>query len=114
MSTYSSYKHKPKLQMFNSFPSRARVLAEIRRYHMATALLIPLIAFQRLVREIDQDFKFDRRWSKGALLALQTAAEDYIGHVFDLCAIWATHAGRETILLKDMALTIRILDKLWR
>ena len=94
--------------------SRARALAEIRRYQMATELLMPLIAFQRVVREIDQDFKCGHRWSQGALLALQTGAEDYLGQVFELSGMWATHAGRETLLLKDMALTILILAKLGR
>ena len=115
MSTYSS--HKPplrKLRKFNSAPSRERALAEIRRYQMATELLMPQIAFQRVMREIDQDFKCDRRWSKGALRALQTGAEDYLSQVFDFSGRWAAHAGRETLLLKDMALTILILAKLWR
>uniref|UniRef100_A0A5F9D9S0 Histone H3 n=1 Tax=Oryctolagus cuniculus TaxID=9986 RepID=A0A5F9D9S0_RABIT len=37
-------------------------LREIRRYQKSTELLIRKLPFQRLVREIAQDFKTDLRW----------------------------------------------------
>lgn len=46
-------------------------LREIRRYQKSTELLIRRLPFQRLVREIAQDFKFDLRWNVKAIEALQ-------------------------------------------
>uniref|UniRef100_A0A8C9ZXS5 Histone H3 n=1 Tax=Sander lucioperca TaxID=283035 RepID=A0A8C9ZXS5_SANLU len=40
-------------------------LREIRRYQKSTELLIRKLPFQRLVREIAQDFKTDLRFQRG-------------------------------------------------
>ncbi|GAC74844.1 histones H3 and H4 [Moesziomyces antarcticus T-34] len=50
-------------------------LREIRRYQKSTELLIRKLPFQRLVREIAQDFKTDLRFQSSAIGALQEAAE---------------------------------------
>uniref|UniRef100_A0A3P9ME91 Histone H3 n=1 Tax=Oryzias latipes TaxID=8090 RepID=A0A3P9ME91_ORYLA len=42
-------------------------LREIRRYQKSTELLIRKLPFQRLVREIAQDFKTDLRFQRGVL-----------------------------------------------
>ena len=46
-------------------------LREIRRYQKSTELLIRKLPFQRLVREIAQDFKTDLRFQSSAIGALQ-------------------------------------------
>lgn len=46
-------------------------LREIRRYQKSTELLIRKLPFQRLVREIAQDFKTDLRFQSAAVGALQ-------------------------------------------
>ncbi len=46
-------------------------LREIRKYQKSTDLLIRRLPFQRLVREIGQDFKTDLRFQASAILALQ-------------------------------------------
>merc|ERR1711964_429751 len=46
-------------------------LREIRRYQKLTELLIRKLPFQRLVREIAQDFKSDLRFQSSAIGALQ-------------------------------------------
>ncbi|EPB79182.1 core histone H2A/H2B/H3/H4 [Ancylostoma ceylanicum] len=48
-------------------------LREIRRYQKSTELLIRKLPFQRLVREIAQDFKTDLRFQSSAVMALQEA-----------------------------------------
>ena len=48
-------------------------LREIRRYQKSTELLIRKLPFQRLVREIAQDFKTDLRFQSAAIGALQVA-----------------------------------------
>ena len=50
-------------------------LREIRRYQKSTELLIRKLPFQRLVREIAQDFKTDLRFQSSAVMALQEACE---------------------------------------
>ena len=53
-------------------------LREIRKYQKSTDLLIRKAPFQRLVREIAQDFKTDLRFQSTAVLALQEASEAYL------------------------------------
>ena len=48
-------------------------LREIRRYQKSTELLIRKLPFQRLVREIAQDFKTDLRFQSAAIGALQVS-----------------------------------------
>jgi histone H3/H4 len=104
-------------------------LQEIRRYQKSTDLLIRKLPFQRLVREIAQDFANDCRWQSTAILALQEAAEAYLVSLFEdvnLCAIHGkrfvpgacssspltspTHpsAFRVTIMPKDIGLALRL------
>nr|XP_034366922.1 uncharacterized protein LOC117714314 [Arvicanthis niloticus] len=64
-------------------------LREIRRYQKSTELLIRKLPFQRLVREIAQDFKTDLRFQSSAVMALQEASEAYLVGLFEdtnLCA----------------------------
>jgi len=60
-------------------------LREIRKYQKSTELLIRKLPFQRLVREIAQDFKTDLRFQSSAVLALQEAAEAYLVGLFEAC-----------------------------
>jgi len=57
-------------------------LREIRKYQKSTELLIRKLPFQRLVREIAQDFKTDLRFQSSAVLALQEASEAYLVGLF--------------------------------
>merc|ERR1711963_528154 len=50
-------------------------LREIRKYQKSTDLLIRKLPFQRLVREIAQDYKTDLRFQSAAIGALQEASE---------------------------------------
>jgi histone H3 len=52
-------------------------LREIRRYQKSTELLLRKLPFQRLVREIAQDFKSDLRFQSTAVLALQEVSVWY-------------------------------------
>ncbi|KAH8052358.1 hypothetical protein JL722_10189 [Aureococcus anophagefferens] len=64
--------------------------------------------FQRLVREIAQDFKTDLRFQGSAVLALQEAAEAYLAGLFEDTNLCAIHAKRVTIMPKDIQLARRI------
>ena len=83
-------------------------LREIRRYQKSTDLLIRKLPFQRLVREIAQDFKTGYRFQSTALLAIQEAAEAYLVGLFEDTNLCAIHAKRVTIMPKDIQLARRI------
>ena len=83
-------------------------LREIRKYQKSTELLIRKLPFQRLVREIAQDFKTDLRFQSSAILALQEAAEAYLVGLFEDTNLSAIHAKRVTIMPKDIQLARRI------
>ena len=83
-------------------------LREIRRFQKSTELLVRKLPFQRLVREIANDFKTDLRFQSSAVLALQEAAEAYMVGLFEDTNLCAIHAKRVTIMPKDMQLARRI------
>lgn len=85
-----------------------RALMEIRAYQKKTDLLLRKVPFQRLVREIAQDFKTDLRFQTSALLCLQEAAEAYITGLFEDTNLCAIHGKRITIQPKDVQLARRI------
>lgn len=83
-------------------------IREIRRYQKSTDLLIRKLPFQRLVREIAQEFKKDVRFTTTALLSLQEASEAYLVGLFEDTNLCAIHAKRVTIMQKDIQLARRI------
>ena len=83
-------------------------LREIRRYQKSTDLLIKKAPFQRLVREVAQDYKADLRFQSSAVMAMQEASEAYLVGVFEDTNLCAIHARRVTIMPKDMQLARRI------
>ena len=83
-------------------------LREIRRYQKSTDLLIKKAPFQRLVREVAQDYKADLRFQSSAVMAMQEASEAYLVGLFEDTNLCAIHARRVTIMPKDMQLARRI------
>ena len=67
-------------------------LQDIRHFQKTSALLIRKLPFQRLVREIAQDFKTDLWFQSAAILCLQEAAEAYLVRLFDDANLCAIHA----------------------
>jgi histone H3 len=83
-------------------------LREIRRYQKSTELLIRKLPFQRLVREIAQDFKIDLRFQSSAVMAIQEASEAYLVGLFEDTNLYTIHAKRVTIMPNDIQLARRI------
>jgi len=83
-------------------------LREIRRYQKSTELLLRKLPFQRLVREVAQEFKMNLRFQSHAIMALQEAGEAYLIHLFEDTNLCAIHAKRVTIFPKDIQLARRI------
>jgi histone H3 len=81
-----------------------KALADIRRIQAKTDYLIPFAPFNRLVREIASDYKTDLRFTKNAVLALQTASESNIIGLMQLSQLMALHGGRVGIMPKDLQL----------
>ena len=75
-------------------------LREIRRYQKSTETLIRKLPFQRLIREIAQDFKYHVRFQSTAIEALQEASESYLVGLFEDTNLCAIHAKRVTIMPK--------------
>ena len=67
-------------------------LKDIRHFQGSTALLIRELPFQRVVREIAQDYKTDLQFQSAAILCLQEATEAYLVRLFDDANLCAIHA----------------------
>ncbi|KAI1715415.1 core histone h2A/H2B/H3/H4 domain-containing protein [Ditylenchus destructor] len=83
-------------------------LREIRRYQKSTELLMRKLPFQRVVREVTQDYKNEMRYATAALSALQEASEAYLIGLYEDTNLCAIHANRVTIMPKDLQLARRI------
>ena len=83
-------------------------LREIRRYQKSTELLLRKLPFQRLVREIAEDYHSELRFQSHAIQALQEASEAYLISLFEDTNLCAIHGKRVTIFPKDMILARRI------
>lgn len=82
---------------------------EIRKYQKGCDLLIRKLPFQRLVREVAEQFSdTSLRFNSQAILALQEASEAYLVALFEDTNLCAIHAKRVTIMPKDMRLARRI------
>ena len=89
-------------------------LREIHRYQKSTNLMIPKMPYVKLLREITQDQckqpkdGNDYRWQGAAILATQTAAEDYLTVQLEDANVCALHSKRVTVMPKDIQLVRRI------
>lgn len=109
MKTTPSYRgSKANAKKPRRYKAGTLALREIRFFQRSTELLIRKIPFQRLVREITQDYKMDLRFQTSALLGLQEAAEAYMVGIFEYANLCAIHAKRVTVQPKDIQLVLRI------
>ena len=87
-----------------------KALREIREFQMTTDLLLPRLAFARLVKEETERYtkENDWRWEASAMEAIQEAAEAHLVSVLEDTNLCAIHAKRCTIMVRDMQLARRI------
>jgi histone H3/H4 len=89
-------------------------LKEIQKEQKNTALLIKKRPFQRFVREIANDQVSSSyapegiRWRLDAIEALQEATEAYGVSLFEDSMLEGIHAGRVTLMVKDMLIARRV------
>jgi len=79
-------------------------LRDIRKFQRSGELLISKLPFQRLKREIAQDYTNVPRFRVSAVLALQEAAEAYLVGLFQDAQLCAIHGKRVTVMSKDIQL----------
>ena len=91
-----------------SFALNTAFFNKIQLTHCLLSMVCDPVPFQRLVREIAQDFKGDLRFQGSAVLALQEASEAYLVGLFEDTNLCAIHAKRVTIMPKDIQLARRI------
>lgn len=93
----------------SSFEMRKKPVERIKR-RKKDDLEIKKVAFQRLVKEIVQEYSPDinYRFSLQAYYALHAASEDYLIALFEDSYLCALHAKRITLMKKDMTLARRI------
>ncbi|KAM9960090.1 hypothetical protein ACTFIW_009215 [Dictyostelium discoideum] len=113
-SSQKSFPSTQGLKKTHRFRPGTVALREIRRYQKSSELLIKKLPFQRLVREIAQEFKTDLRFQAAAIQALQEASEAYLVGLFEDTNLCAIHAKRVTIMVKDIQLARRIRGELAR
>lgn len=93
------------------FRPGTQALREIRKYQLSADLIIPKAPFFRIVKELALECNPDIRLQPAAVLAMQEAAESYIVGLFEDNQLCAIHAGRVTVMTKDMSLARRIRNE---
>ena len=93
-------------------------LREITQYQRSTENLIKRAPFQKLIREISQEYRIcpdgpgtpsvQVRFQSTAIAALQEAAENYIVGLFEDVNLLAIHARQVTIMPRDIRLALCI------
>ena len=84
------------------------VLREMKRYQMSTECLIKRSPFQKLIREISQEYRvypqgpgtpsIQVRFQSTVIAALQEAAENFIVGIFEDVNLLPVHAKRVTVM----------------
>ena len=70
--------HQGKQKGRHRYHPGTRALMEIRQYQKSVEFLIHKLPFQRLIREIAQDFKMDLHFTSDVIFALQEASEVFL------------------------------------
>ena len=98
----------PPLKKKPKYRPGTMALKEIGCYQKSTALLIHKLPFQRLVREIAQDFKPDLYFQSASIICLQEASKAYLVGLFEDSKLCTIHTKWVTIIPKDILLACRI------
>jgi histone H2A len=113
---YMAAKHKfypvkvPK-RLINSFGSRKnKALSEIRYYQKHPGLLLAQLPFDRVVREVAQNYKADLRFSASAFYAIQELTEIYLVKLLQDANKTALTFDIHTVTPKHIAL-VRYLQR---
>ena len=67
-------------------------------------MLIPLLSFSWLVREIAEDQRKELHFQSSAIKALQEGAEPYLIRMLEDAQLCTIHVKRKTVMPKDITL----------
>lgn len=79
----------------------------IKRLQKDENLLIPHLAFYRLVRECSSDYADNIKFTKDSINLLQSATETYLGKLIDVAYHYTLVSKRSGISIKDLELASR-------
>ena len=101
-----SQKNLPAVPRPRRYRTGTRARIEIRKWHYREPekLLIRLWPFERLVREVYQDYMAAPLFQRKSIDALQYAAESRLVKLYEHANLLANHAKRITVYPKDLKL----------
>ena len=79
-------------------------ICEIKHFQHSVDLLIFLLSFNRVIREVTQDFHYGLWFQSSAILALQEACEMFLVQLFKRANLACIHRGHQTVASKDFYL----------
>lgn len=84
-----------------------RAKSEMIQVQKTDKIVFSKAAFRRLCKEISEQYKFDIRFTKEATHGLAEMAQTMLTHLFEDSLAAAEHAGRKTVMPKDMKYVCR-------
>ena len=84
---------------------------DIKHYQkLGGCLSIGKVSFERLVREITQDYKLDVRFSAEAIIMIQHCLENCVVEMLSKANLSANHAGRVRLFPKDLQFQMNMAE----
>jgi len=84
------------------------VLSQIRFYQKRSdCLLLPILPFKKLAREVSQDFKTDLSFTKNSMIILQYSIENFVIDTLKKALKNALHAGRTRVDESDIRMAYK-------
>jgi histone H3 len=120
--TTNTFATKKSRQRATKAPAEASDVKKVHRFKPGTVAIrdiryqqkhsenfsIPKANFRRLAREAGGDYKDDLRYSHNFMELFQLVVEDYLVKLLEYANLCCIHAGRQTIIPKDIQLARRI------
>ena len=97
-------KEKEKEGVTSRLKRRICTLREIQKYQSGTELLMRRLPFQRVVKEIIQNIRWDLQFQTTAIMAIQETGEAFLVGLLEQANLCALHAKCVTIMPRDIQL----------
>lgn len=88
-----------------------RRLHKMRKIQDDGEFMFSMAPFKRLVREITENYKLNKRFRPNAFEALAEGTQGYMTEVFVRAQHRATHAKRKTIMVNDLQAVMWEMDR---
>ncbi len=88
------------------FKPKTTTIRRIRKLQKTGMFLIRMAPFQRLVREVGDQYMSDLRFSTDALKLIQASVEEFLTELANDSNLAAIHAERQTVMPKDVRLSL--------